>query len=607
MSAAGLRIRRLPRDLVEKIAAGEVVERPASVVKELLENAIDAGATDVVISIERGDDLRLSVADDGIGMEREDALLAFERHATSKIREAADLEAVATLGFRGEALAAIGAVSEVEMSTRADGGEATRVVIVGGERTAAESAARARGTTIRVARLFFNTPARRKFLKTLPAEVRAIAREAAAHALAAPGVGVTLTDGGKTVLRLDPALPIAGRLGALYGHDVADALVAVEAREGDVEVRGLVSAPRATRGLSDAIHISVNGRPIESRALLRALLQGYDPLLPPRRYPVAAIALRVPLHRVDPNVHPTKREVRFTDEPSLFRFVRRAVARALAGEAIVPDLHSRQEGAADRSGPLGAADGALDAGASGAAASPDRLFGTWSGESLAESGPETWGARDPNARDSGTRGPGAPAASARSVLENLIAAPSALQVHKTYLVAESPDGIFLVDQHTAHERILYEEGLARIERSGGVRQPLLVPATIELSYVEANRLEEFAEPLERLGFGIRPIGPASFVIESVPVERRGDDIGRWLREILENLARDAGPHDRLARAARSFACKTAVRAGDTLAPEEIRSLLARLARARNPFACPHGRPVVARISLHEVERLFGRR
>ena len=237
-------IRRLSRDLVEKIAAGEVVERPASVVKELLENAIDAGATDVVVTLERGDDLRLSVSDDGIGMEPGDALLAFERHATSKIATPADLESVATLGFRGEALAAIGAVAEVEMVTRAEGGDATRVVVVGGERRSADAAARARGTTVRISRLFFNTPARRKFLKTLPAEVRAIGRETAAHALAAPGVGFALTDGGKTTIRLDAALPLSGRLAALYGPDLAESLVLV------ADLAGRVALDRQDRVLA---------------------------------------------------------------------------------------------------------------------------------------------------------------------------------------------------------------------------------------------------------------------------------------------------------------------------------------------------------------------
>ncbi len=615
------RIRRLPRDLVEKIAAGEVVERPASVVKELVENALDAGAMDVTVALERGDDLRVTVVDDGCGMGRDDALLAFERHATSKIRDLDDLEAVATLGFRGEALAAIGAVAEVEMLTGAGDAEGTRVVVRGGERVAADAAARARGTTVRVSQLFFNTPARRKFQKTQAGEVRAASREVIAHAMAAPGVGFTLSENGKTLLRLNADLPLAARMAAVYGGALEESLVAVSGVEGDARVSGFVSPPRITRGVPDAVTLAVNGRPIESRSLLRALLQGYEPLLPSRRYPIAVLAIELPAGRVDPNVHPTKKEVRFADEGGLFRLVRRAVARALAGEGIVPDLETR--GGRDAP-PWGAGAGA--GGGAGAAtdsaggpAARGGFFDAWEGGALREGAQPAWNAASPDRAPGGaaTSAPGggdpdtfAPLAGApvgRALLETLVSAPHVIQVHRTYLVAESPEGILLVDQHTAHERILYEEGLARLESGRGASQPLLVPAAIDLPIEEAQRLEEFAEPLERLGFSVRPIGPTTFAIEAVPAERRGDDAGRWLREILDNLARDAAPRDRLVRAARSYACKTAVRAGDPLAPAEIRGLLARLARAENPFACPHGRPVVARVTLHEIERLFGRR
>ncbi len=616
------RIRRLPRDLVEKIAAGEVVERPASVVKELVENALDAGAMEVTVAIERGEDLRVTVVDDGSGMAREDALLAFERHATSKIRDLDDLEAVATLGFRGEALAAIGAVAEVEMLTSAGDAEGTRVVVRGGERVAAEAAARARGTTVRVSQLFFNTPARRKFQKTQAGEVRAASREVTAHALAAPGVGVTLSENGKTLLRLNADLPLAARMAAVYGDALEESLVAVTGVEGDARVSGFVSPPRVTRGVPDAVTLAVNGRPIESRSLLRALLQGYEPLLPSRRYPIAVLVIELPPSRVDPNVHPTKKEVRFADEGGLFRLVRRAVARALAGEGIVPDLEAR--GGRDAAGGdafawrAGAGAGAATESA-GVPPAHGGFFDAWEGGALREGALPAWEAASPGGAP-GDAGPivpagGGPATAAplagapvgRALLETLVSAPHVIQVHRTYLVAESPEGILLVDQHTAHERILYEEGLARLERGRGASQPLLVPAAIDLPVDEAQRLEEFAEPLERLGFSVRAIGPTAFAIDAVPAERRGDDAGRWLREILDNLARDAAARDRLVRAARSYACKTAVRAGDPLAPAEIRGLLARLARAENPFACPHGRPVVARVTLHEIERLFGRR
>jgi DNA mismatch repair protein MutL len=596
------RIRRLPREIIERIAAGEVVERPASVVKELLENALDAGATEITVVLERGDgDLRIAVIDDGVGMGPEDAHLAFERHATSKIHEADDLAAIATLGFRGEALSAIGAVAEVEIVTAPAEGEATRVVVAGGERVASGRAARARGTTVSVSRLFFNTPARRRFLRTLPGEIRAATREVTAHALAAPAAGVTLTDGGRTLLRFAPGLPLSGRLGLLFGPDVEDALIAVGARDGDIEVFGLVAGPRATRGISDAIQFAVNGRPIESRLLQRALLQGFDALLAPRRYPIAALSLSVPAVRVDPNVHPTKREVRFAEESRLFRLVRRAVAQALAGEGIVPDLRPHDV-SADAKGDAAPRGAARPDGWNGPAALREGAFPAWFSDTARAP------LLEPDAAPLRARG-GDAATTARAaapMLDLLVAVPAFLQIHKTFLLGESPDGVILIDQHTAHERILYEEGLARIARAAGASQPLLVPATLDLSFVEARRLEEYAEPLTRLGFAIRPVGPTSVVVESVPAERRGDDVARWLREILDSLARDAGG-DRLARAASAYACRTAVRAGDTLAPAEIRALVSRLARTERPFACPHGRPIVARLALHEIERLFGRR
>lgn len=591
------RIRRLCSALVDKIAAGEVVERPASVIKELVENALDAGATEISVVIERGDDLRLSVVDNGTGMGRDDALLCFERHATSKISEASDLEALGTLGFRGEALAAIAAVAEVELITATRPGEATRVLVRGGARVKEQRAARERGTTVRVSKLFFNTPARRKFLKTQATEVRAASRAVMAHALATPGVGFTLTLNGETLYRFEAGHPLAGRMDGLFGRGLREQLIRVEGDNGEARVSGMVSPPRETRGVADSIFFAVNGRPIESRALQRALVSGYETLLGSRRYPIASLALSVPPDQVDPNVHPTKREVRFSNKQDLFRLVRGAVGRALRGEGIVPELSPTRDGLAGVD-----VQRVRETDADGFAPPLLRPIAPSSGAAPSEgesSSPAAKGRATAQAPDA--------VASGRGILDELLGAPEVLQVHRTYLIAESREGMLMVDQHTAHERILFEEGLARLAHAGGSRQPLLVPITVELSPPNARRLEEFAEPLSRLGFDLRAVGPNAYVVEAVPAQRRGEDIAGWLTEILDNLANDASPRDRLVRAATSFACKTAVRAGDTLRPEEVRSLLSRLARADNPFACPHGRPVVARVSLRDIERLFGRR
>ncbi|MFN0150811.1 MAG: DNA mismatch repair endonuclease MutL [bacterium] len=599
MSEAG-RIRRLPRDVIEKIAAGEVIERPASVVKELVENALDAGATEIVVSIDRGADLRIAVADDGLGMVPDDARLAFERHATSKVGAQSDLDAVVTLGFRGEALAAIAAVSEAEIVSAPAHAGATRVRMRGGELVATEAAARARGTTVTVSNLFFNTPARRKFLKRDATEVRAIEREVIAHAFAAEGVGFTFIENGETRFRLTAQISVATRMDTLFGGGLGDELLAIGGEAGDASVSGFISPPRRSRGIADGIYLAVNGRPIESRALQRAILQGYEPLLASRRYPLAAVMLRIPFAQVDPNVHPTKREVRFVAEQDLFRLVRRSVARALNGAGLVPDFSAPIQALAQGGEPAPAErlPFARESGAS---------WSSWNEPPARGAAPDSLRDADAARADATSALEVADGASGRAVLESLLAAPAILQAHRTYLVAESVEGLLLVDQHTAHERILFEEGLARIAAKSPARQPLLVPATLSLAPADARRLEEHADALAALGFDLRAIGPDTFLVEAVPMERRGEDIGRWIGEIVENLARDSSPQDRLVRAARSYACKTAVRAGDTLRPAEIRSLLTRLARAENPFACPHGRPVVARVRLRDIERLFGRR
>lgn len=606
---SGREIRILDADVANKIAAGEVIERPASVVKELVENALDAGARRIDIEIRRGGKEYIRVTDDGAGVPAEQVPLAFARHATSKIRSADDLFNVATLGFRGEALPSIAAVAEVEMRTRtADAPGGVRYVVCGGVPGELEPAGAPVGTTVVVRRLFFNTPARYKFLRSESAEARRIADVAARIALAWPQVAFRLVADGRQVFATPGDGDLAGAIRAVYGA-AARELVPIAGELNGVQVSGWVSKPDVVFGNRERMSVFLNGRWIQSAALLRAIEQGYDTMLPHGRHPLAVVHLTLDPAAVDVNVHPAKAEVRFKDEGAVFRAVMRAVREALLGTDLIQPV--------TRARPLEAA----GPGVQGPSAPPARhssaplialpASGALAGSPRAAEERPIW--PQPEAVSHSHAGAGvaplpdaaSPPADAR---EQLRALRILGQLHRTYIVGETADGLWIIDQHVAHERVLYERFLEALATGRRNVQRLLIPVAVTLPPSLVGLAEQYAGPLERLGFLLEPFGGASYLVRGVPVELAGADerrLGETLEELLLACEREGrwNPH----AAAASLACRAAVKAGQELDAEQMAALVRQLAGADNPFACPHGRPIVVELGRLDLERRFGRR
>ncbi|MBN1825975.1 MAG: DNA mismatch repair endonuclease MutL [Candidatus Eisenbacteria bacterium] len=581
------RIRVLPEIVANRIAAGEVVERPASVAKELVENALDAGALSVEVRVEEGGIRLLEVSDDGCGMDPEDARLAFERHATSKIRSAEEIETVRSFGFRGEALPSVASVAEVETLTSAGGDEAVRIVLRGGRSLVEERAGRTRGTTVTVRDLFFNTPARRKFLKSEASEERRIRRAVIAHALAQTGVRFRYVKDGEEVFHLPAGEETGLRAARLFGDEIAAALIAVDGRESGPIVSGLVGNVESARGSRSYQYFHVNGRPVEQGLLVQAATAPYREYLPPRRYPILILGLFIDPAYVDVNIHPTKREVRFSPERTVFAALEGAVRRAVRSEASLPPLSAgRKEGGASAGSP-GVAPPALPLGREG----------EWTYHApAAEPG-------FPSAETERERG--APAGEEGRL--SRVDLSRVIQAGDTYLIAGGPDGMVVADQHAAHERILFEEAMDRMERREGDSQSLLFAETVSVDPALVSIAEEYAEWLGRAGFLVRPAGPRSLLLEGIPPGLRRIAPSAFLVRFLERLEEEGrGDGDRERRVAASIACHGAVRAGDRLTPEEARALLVRLAKCKQPFRCPHGRPTFLAMTAEDLARRFGR-
>ena len=561
-------IRLLPPEVSGRIAAGEVAERPASVVKELVENALDGGASAIEVEIEGGGARLIRVADDGLGIIAAEVPLAFERHATSKLQAIEDLGRLATLGFRGEALASIAAVGEVECLTRAEGEAAgTWLRLEGGRITERRSQARARGTSVTVRDLFRHLPARLQFLRSAASEGAAVAAAVSNAALAHPGVGFSLRSDGRLLLQTPGRGDLREAAAALYGAETARVLLRVSEGDGPTGVAGLISPVMVTRSRRDHYRFFVNRRWVQSRALARAVDEVYRARLPVGRYPIAILHLTVPTEAVDVNVHPAKTEVRFRDEGGLFVAVRGALTRALEPLALplsaAPWLESSDE-------PV-----------SGAAPGPSGFAPT----------PTSWAG-------SRTQPPAPRFAEGLPVLRALG------QVANTYIVAEGPDGVFLIDQHAAHERLIYDRLLA----DGGPPevQGLLEPQTVDLTPPAAARWQEAAFVLADYGFVVEPFGERTMLLRGVPATLAHREPGRALLDVLEDLAESPG-NDWRQRAAASVACHSAVRRGDVLAPETLRDLLRQLEAAAFPRTCPHGRPTLLHLSTAQLGQEFGRR
>jgi len=572
---------------VDQIAAGEVVERPASVVKELVENALDAGASRIRVDVREGGAALVAVADDGIGMAAEDARLALERHATSKIGCSDDLARIATFGFRGEALPAIASVSRLRLRTRARGAPAgVEIEVEGGKRIAERAAGVPEGTRIEVADLFYNVPARRKFLKTAGTEWSHVADWLARAALALPAVHFDVRREERPAVSWPAVGEPLDRIAAVLSEREAEGMVALAAEEGALRVTGFASRPDAHRPTAAGLYLFVQRRPVRDRLLRHALLDAYRDVLPRGRFPSAVLFLDLPPQAVDVNVHPAKWEVRFAEPNAVHRLVSRAVREALGARrwiamppaeadafvAPAPDASFRDVAA----GAPRVREGTTDWIFAGRAAAP----GTPS-EAAAE------GRGEPPLR--------------------LAQLPLIGQLLATYLLVEAPDGLVLVDQHAAHERVLFERLRAGWRERAVARQALLLPATVELSPDRAARLAE--ADLERIGFDVEPFGEGVLVVRAIPAELSGEDPAALLRNVADQLGPEAGDlraPEAVDRLFASLACHAARRAGDRLAAGEQRALLAALDAIPWAPTCPHGRPVAVPITRGELERRFGR-
>ncbi len=632
-------IRRLPPVLIDRIAAGEVVERPAAVVKELMENAMDAGARAVEVVIRGGGRDLVRITDDGSGMGPDDLALCVERHATSKLA-GEDLLAISTLGFRGEALPSIGAVAHLSIASRPKGApHAFEVRVDGGVVTPPRPAALGEGTRVEVSDLFFATPARLKFLKSDRAETAAAVDVVRRLALARPDVAVTLVAEDKPAqvwpARARDAQGRAARLADVLGAETGRNVIPVEGERGGVVLEGLAGLPSYSKANSLSQFLFVNGRPVRDKLLMGAIRGAYADLLPSDRYPVLALFFSLDPREVDVNVHPAKTEVRFRDGGNVRALIVRTLTDALA--ARVP----RTAGTiADRLVSLARAP-ELEAAPTlpGAPARPAFAPGAWTRAEAVPRGGYDWRtspARPPEAPSGvdavaeAARGAYAPGVPAQGAFD--IAPPSAdaradaapvepgdldrplgaarAQLHETYIVAQTRDGLVLVDQHAAHERLVYEKLKAGLDREGVARQGLLIPAVVDLDPAEAERLAEKASDLAALGLAVEPFGPGAVLVREVPALLRGADVTKLVRDLAEHAAEwdDALPLERrLLHVAATMACHGSVRAGRRLRVEEMNALLREMEATPNSGECNHGRPTFVTLSLKDVEKLFARR
>ena len=569
------RIRLLSEHVANQIAAGEVVERPASVVKELLENALDADAQRITVTIKAGGRSAVIVNDDGFGMSRDDALLALERHATSKITTAEDLHSIRSLGFRGEAVPSIAAVSRFTLTSRERGALAgTQIEIAGGKILSVNDVGTAEGTTVEVRNLFFNLPARRKFLRSEQTETAHIEHIVTLCALAHPAVAFRLVVDERTRFDLAPATDLAGRLRELYGHQLVAQLLPLEGQG----IHGFVGKPGISRADRSQQHIFVNGRPVESKGINYALMEGYHTGLMKGRFPVTFLFIEIDPAAVDVNIHPAKREVRFRDEYAVRQSVIDVVRQALApaGPTFQPVTNvgwptaSKNE-PLDYSSPF----------SSEVAVPVNRSYEQTS----------------------------------------LPVAPAEVQteegrwrvlgvIGQLYVLIESPEGLVLMDQHAAHERVLFEQMLRELTVESAPSQKLLLPVTLELEARDADFLRGNLKTLHKLGLGVSEFGERTFLIDAVPPYFQLDNLAQTFRDIVVELrqtgeqvhARRLG-EDKIA----TTVCRHAVKAHDPLRGEELRGLLEQLHRCDLPYTCPHGRPTLIQMSYAELEKKFGRK
>ena len=628
-------IRRLPDSLAQKIAAGEVVTRPESVVKELLENAIDAKAQNITIVLKNAGRTLIQVVDDGTGMSREDARLSVERHATSKLAAFDDLERLTTYGFRGEALAAVGSVSQFEMRTRQARDElGTLVEVEGSIFRKCESIACDEGTAISVRNLFFNVPARRKFMKSEATEFKHVIDSVTKAALAHIEIHFIFVSDGDIIFDLPAFVPLPERVEQMFGSRLRNALLPVESVSSALHVHGFISAPSFVKRVRTEQFFFVNNRPIQSRGLSYAVASAYEHLVEKGAFPSTFLSIEIDPSHIDVNVHPQKLEVKFEDERAVIDEVRRALQEALqhattatATEgALAPEMtmpsainsgdspaRMRFPDYASAANPLLSKNGTGNGvstppsekaeGTNGLGtlerlfgAKPDDLFRGKNIETLPTFGTSSIVTSRPPPERTGL---------AAEVLKDR---PVLWQLHNKYIFSQIKSGLMIVDQHVAHERILYERALRSLEDNNPISQQLLFPQHIDLLPRELALVRELMPELERIGFQLRFFGGMSVVIEGIPADVRSGREESILREVLESYE-EFGETKTLAgreALAASFGCKAAIKAGDKLSQEEMHVLIEQLFQTQMPYVCPHGRPIVIKLAIDELDRRFGR-
>lgn len=620
------RIRILPDALASQVAAGEVVERPASVIRELVENSLDAGALHIEVHVQRGGSASIKIVDDGSGMDREDAILCLERHATSKIRSKEDLAAIHTFGFRGEALPSIASVSRFRLATKqADSLSGTEIEVHGGKLIHVRDCGGATGTVIEVRNLFHNLPARRKFLRTEATEYAHVEQQFRLHAIANPRTAFTLTRDGDLMFHLPATQDLLERIRGLVGADLAARLVEVPAAERNgIRIQGYIGGPGLSRSTRQMQFTFLNGRPIESPSISYGLREGYHTTLMKGQHPVTFLFLDMDAHGFDVNVHPAKKEVRFHDGHGVREAVAAAVSVALSATRALPQGHPASSA---RQQPwMEAAPANVEPAPSlKLAAEPPAplpvpaqtllpIPATFSAPARSFIPPEPAASIPPPARTQ----PAPPPSTARAATAGSDSGPSEdfaryriLGVlHRLYVLLESPEGLVLMDQHAAHERVMFEQMRRAMEHEGVPTQRLLIPLTLQLSPRDADIISRNLDSLSRLGIEAEPFGPNIFKVETLPTFLKTDDPMDWLDQVIEELRGMSGTASSLRLGEDMIAttvCRHAVKANDHLSLPELQALLKDLAACEMPYCCPHGRPTLIQISHAELERKFGRR
>ena len=616
-------IRQLPQSVVNKIAAGEVIERPASVVKEFIENSVDAGASRVEVTVEQGGVDLVRVADDGTGMSADQLSLAVASHATSKIASAEDLFRVGTLGFRGEALASIAAISQLVLRSRTTDADAGYELIVnGGLQEGPAPCGCPVGTTVEIRNLFFNTPVRRKFLRTTQTEMGHVTEAFTRIALAFPRVHFLLRHNDRTILDLAPHESWRDRIAMLFGDELAESLIWIENKEGDVDLSGYVADPSQSRANNRMQYLFLNGRHIRDRSLQHALGEAYRGLLMTGRYPIAFLRIEMSAEQVDVNVHPTKLEVRFQDGGRIYS----QLLGSLRNKFLTTDLTARHPGQGVPSSMATETETTIATFDQGQAAEARREISAWAGaeafrhtDAAAESQVNRQGRMDLIPQPRSHQLPSGPSSLPpdhsgipRTTEEQAsvpLGAPPAMQIHNCYLITECADGIMVIDQHALHERILYEQLRDKVLGGSVETQSLLVPEPVNLTPQEAAAVLDARETLHEMGIRVEPFGGDTVLVAGYPAMLANINPAELLRQVVDLLL-DGGPglqrRDILDELLHMVSCKAAVKAGDRLTPEEIQALIDERRLVQDSHHCPHGRPTTWIFSRQDLDRKFGR-